>query len=448
MGGAARHSHGFAAPRRREGPPHPPRAMRAAPGGHSAVPSGRAALSASPRGRARGGGSNCRRRAACPSSSRKVAAERIACHRPERSAHGAARPRPAPPRTARVCLGGGAGQSPGDERGDGERGAAGRGPGGARRPLPGSRWAFSSPARGKEIMKRLERGAARRKRQIRASRGLAEMKGDCESRPGPRGQRAPPILTRPRSRGSPTPAPPPAAPRGRSLPPRRPGARTGWGGEGEGGVRHLASGFAFKELCERRGEEREGAAALLPCDSQSRGGTTAPGIRGGPVPSRPHPRLRRLLSCVWGFSPRTPALPPPARSRRGCRRAEQPQHRRPLRRGSGSAPYAAGSAGFASRRWQRGASKRQLSGPTAPPPHRPTASPPHRPTAPPPHAAAGGVGRRLRGDAAVTAWSGAARHGTTWHGQKCLRSARGRGIVNRRTTSGRDPRTAPTQGHH
>lgn len=175
------------------------------------------------------------------------------------------------------------------------------------------------------------------------------------------------------------------------------------------------------------------AAAVLPFGSQRGEGTRTPGIRGGPAPSRPHPRRRRLLPCVWGFSPRTPALPPTARSRRGCRRAEQPQHRRPLRRGSGSAPYAAGSAGFASRRWQRGASKRQLNGPAAPPPH----------------AAAGGVGggcvgMRLSRRGSGTARHGTTRHTTTRHGQKCLRGGYRRGVVYRHTTERRDPGTAPT----
>lgn len=265
---------------------------------------------------------------------------------------------------------------------------------------------FFQPCPGKRDHEtpRAQRGAAQRKRQIRASRGLAEMKGDCESRPGPRGQRAPPILTRPRSRGSPTPAPPPppAAPRGRSLPPRRPPPRSpGAGTGGCGGVRHFASGFAFKERWERGGGWGGAGSRGSALWQSARGGHQNAGDprrpRSVPASSAPPAPPSVRLGFLPADTRAAPHGPEPPRVSEGGAAATPPPppsrlRKRSVRRGQRGICIAQ----MAARRFKAAAER----------PRRPTATRSCRRRR-----------GRLRGDAAVAARKrhGTTRHDTTYH---------------------------------
>lgn len=162
MGGTARRSRSFVSRRRREGPP--PCNAGGPGGGHSAVPSGRRSAQRISAGLRPGGGIELPpgepRALPPPARSRQRGSRITARSAPHTAPRGRVPHRPAP----RVfALGAARGRVRVTIAGPVSAARRGGGRGGARRPLPGSRWAFSSPARGKEIMKRPERGAARRR---------------------------------------------------------------------------------------------------------------------------------------------------------------------------------------------------------------------------------------------------------------------------------------------
>ncbi|XP_065591096.1 basic salivary proline-rich protein 1-like [Cyrtonyx montezumae] len=310
--------------------------------------------------------------------------------------------------------------------------AARRGGGrGGRCPLPGGRWAFSSPARRKEIAKRPERGA-----------GEAADKSEPRPRGDERRLREPPRPPRTKSSSNINEAPQPggshvryaarssSGPLTASAPP--PGCSPGTeGGSARGGGStaspldlHLKSAAKGAEGWGGRGLSRDSALW-----QSAWGGTRE---RRGPSPAPSHPGPTRAAGPffrAFGGSPRghrrCPRTPPPG-----------PEPPRVSEGGAAAAPPPPPSRlrKRSVRRGQRGICIAQMAA------RRFKA-------APPPHAAAGGVGGWLRGDAAVTA-----RSVTTRHSQKCPRGGCSRGVVYRRTAGPRDspdtgtpltPRAAP-----
>lgn len=213
-----------------------------------------------------------------------------------------------------------------------------------------------------------------------------------------------------------------------SAPPPPAQPRSGDGGCG--GVRHFASGFAFKERWERGGGWGGAGSRGSALWQSARGGHQNAGDprrpRSVPASSAPPAPPSVRLGFLPADTRAAPHGPEPPRVSEGGAAATPPPppsrlRKRSVRRGQRGICIAQ----MAARRFKAAAER----------PRRPTATRSCRRRR-----------GRLRGDAAVAARKrhGTTRHTTTRHGQKCLRGGYRRGVVYRHTTERRDPGTAPT----